>query len=91
VSDLDAVRRNLASLNEIIAEMTAKVSDDPAFTAMTRDILRDHSWELGYEFQGERPPARRLRPVPRPGGLPARGAACPASPARTRGDDCAPR
>jgi hypothetical protein len=84
VSDLDAVKRNLASLNEIIAEMTAKVSDDPAFTAMTRDILRDHSWELGYEFQGERPPADFGR-CPGPGGC------LPGEPCPYRGDDCAPR
>jgi hypothetical protein len=57
VSDLDAVKRNLASLNEVIAEMVAKVSDDPKFTAMTRAILRRHSWELGFAFQDEHPPA----------------------------------
>jgi hypothetical protein len=52
-SRLDAVAANLASLNEIIAEMTARVSDDPEFTAMTRELLRGHSHALGFQFQGD--------------------------------------
>jgi hypothetical protein len=49
----DPVGANLASLNEIITEMVARVSPDPAFAAMVRDLLREHSWSLGYPFQGE--------------------------------------
>lgn len=63
--DLEAVRKNLASLNEIIAEMTAKVSDDPEFTVMTVNILRDHSWALGFKFRGQ------ATPDPRDGRLPS--------------------
>jgi hypothetical protein len=50
----DPVGANLASLNEIITEMVARVSPDPAFAALVRDLLREHSWSLGYAFQGER-------------------------------------
>jgi hypothetical protein len=50
----DEIRANIAGLNEIIAEMAVKVSDDPGFAAMTRELLRDHSHALGFEFQGER-------------------------------------
>ena len=53
--DFDKIAANLASLNELAAELTAAVSDDPEFVQMTRTTLRDHSWSLGYEFQGERP------------------------------------
>lgn len=49
----EMIAANLASLNEIIAELTAKVSDDPEFTAMVRELLREHSHALGYQFQGE--------------------------------------
>jgi hypothetical protein len=49
--------RNLASLNEIVAELVEKASPDPEFIAVTRGILRDHSHSLGYAFQGE-PPTR---------------------------------
>jgi len=52
----DPVKENLAALNEIIAEMTSKVSDDPDFTELVVRQLRYHSWSLGYEFRGERPP-----------------------------------
>jgi hypothetical protein len=48
------IAANLASLNEIIAEMTAKVSDDPEFTRGVKELLGDHSAALGYEFQGRR-------------------------------------
>jgi hypothetical protein len=60
---------NLASLNEIIAELVAKVSDDPAFIEFTTGLLAGHSWSLGYTFQGQRgePPESIKRP---PGGWP---------------------
>lgn len=50
---LEAAFANLASLNDIIAEMTARVSDDPEFTAMVRELLRGHSRALGFQFQGD--------------------------------------
>ena len=49
----DAVRANLASLNELFTEMTAKVSDDPDFTTLVRELLRKHSHALGFEFMGD--------------------------------------
>jgi len=53
-----SVEANLASLNEIIAEMAAVVSTDPAFLEMTVDVLREHTWALGLQFQGtSAPPA----------------------------------
>ena len=53
---LALVSANLASLNEIIAEMTAVVSKDPDFITIVRGVLRDHSWSLGFEFHGQRSP-----------------------------------
>lgn len=50
---LEAAFANLASLNDIIAELTAKVSDDREFTAMVRELLRGHSRALGFQFQGD--------------------------------------
>jgi hypothetical protein len=50
---LDAVAANLASLNEIVAEMTARVSGDPEFTTMVRELLRGHSHALGFRFQDD--------------------------------------
>jgi hypothetical protein len=60
ISDLtsgaEAIKANLASLNEIIAEITARIAGDtdPEFAALARGILRGHSFALGFEFQGER-------------------------------------
>ena len=56
----DHVAANLASLNEIMAELVEQaiqIGVEPQFARMTRGKLRDHSWALGYEFQGERGPA----------------------------------
>lgn len=47
------ITANLASLNEIVTELAA-TSPDPEFRRQVRDLLRDHSWSLGIEFQGER-------------------------------------
>jgi hypothetical protein len=47
-----ALAANLATLNEIMAEMTAVVSDDPDFVGLVRQNLRDHSHAIGFEFQG---------------------------------------
>jgi hypothetical protein len=49
----DAIAANLASLNEIMAELTAVVSDDPRFSALVRETLRDHSHAIGFSFQGD--------------------------------------
>jgi len=54
-SRLDAALASLASLNEIVAELTAKVSDDPEFSAMVRELLRGHSHSIGFSFQGDQP------------------------------------
>jgi hypothetical protein len=54
---LQRVAANLASLNEIIAELVTAGCDDPGFAQMTRDLLRDHSWSLGFQFQGQQAPA----------------------------------
>jgi hypothetical protein len=48
-----AIAANLATLNEIIAELTVVVSDDPQFAALVRETLRDHSHALGFSFQGD--------------------------------------
>lgn len=48
-----AIAANLASLNEIVAEMTAVVSGDPEFIALVRRTLRDHSHALGFKFEGD--------------------------------------
>lgn len=67
-----AVAANLASLNELIAEVVGKLGDlsmaDPAFVRMATDVLRGHSLALGYQFQGERftwdaPPAPEPPPA----------------------------
>jgi hypothetical protein len=53
---LQVIAGNLASLNEILTEITAAVSEDPQFVTLVRDTLRGHSHALGFRFQGERPP-----------------------------------
>ena len=52
-----AASANLAALNEITTELVAATSDSPEFTALVHGVLRDCTWALGYEFQGQRPPA----------------------------------
>ncbi len=54
--ELQKIKVNLASLNEIIAEMVFVVGKDQGFNEMVRNTLRDHSWSLGFEFQGQRAP-----------------------------------
>jgi hypothetical protein len=51
VSDLEEIKANLASLNEIVAELASVY--DAGFNLVVRETLRNHSWRLGYEFQGE--------------------------------------
>lgn len=53
--DTAAMAANLASLNEIVAELTAVVAGDPDFAQLVRNTLRDHSHKLGFQFQGEPP------------------------------------
>lgn len=47
---------NLASINEILAEMVSAAAA-PEFAEVAVTTLRDHSWRLGFTFQGARPPA----------------------------------
>lgn len=50
---------NLASLNEIIAELAQAAADsdgwptDQGFADMVRGVLGEHSRALGFTFQGE--------------------------------------
>lgn len=57
MEDLEAIRGNLASLNEIVTEMVQALSDhgvgDQPFATLVREQLRDASWNLGYQFQGQ--------------------------------------
>ena len=56
----DEVAKNLASLNELVTEMMFALAEhgvgDIEFARMARSTLRDHSWALGFDFQGEHPP-----------------------------------
>lgn len=54
--DLENIKANLASLNELCAELTRKIADDPDFASMTETVLREHSWLNGFSFQGENAP-----------------------------------
>jgi hypothetical protein len=47
---------NLASLNELVTELTAEVAKDPDFTAMTVGVLRALTFNLGWQFRGETRP-----------------------------------
>lgn len=53
----DPVAANLASLNEIVAEMTQALVGlgvgDQGFADLVRGTLRDHTHALGFEFQGD--------------------------------------
>lgn len=57
------VAANLASLNEVMAELVRAASDhgwtEQSFAEMTRGVLRGHSHALGFEFQGAMPAADR--------------------------------
>jgi hypothetical protein len=54
---LAPVRANLASLNEVVTEMVTALAKegigDAEFAEVVRTTLRDHSWALGFEFQGQ--------------------------------------
>jgi hypothetical protein len=54
------IRKNLASLNEIVAELVTAFavgeSPDVPFSEVTRQTLREHSHAIGFDFQGEQPP-----------------------------------
>lgn len=52
-----AVSANLAALNEITTELVAATSDSPEFAALVHGVLRDCTWALGYQFQGQAAPA----------------------------------
>ena len=55
----EVVDANLASLNEIVSQMMAALVEhgigDSDFAGLVRTTLRDHSWALGFDFEGERP------------------------------------
>lgn len=59
-ADLRQLAANLASLNEIVAEMVTALAErgvsDGGYAAVARSVLRDHSHALGFDFQCE-PPA----------------------------------
>jgi hypothetical protein len=57
LADIAAIKANLASLNEVVAELVATHSNDLEFTNLVRGTLRQHSFDLGFEFQGERGPS----------------------------------
>ena len=52
--DLNAIKANLASLNEIMAEVVRALPDaDAAWRGVVTRLLKNHSWSLGFEFQGQ--------------------------------------
>lgn len=51
-----AVAANLASLNDVTVEIAGRVAEDPGFAGLVLEVLRDHTWAVGYEFRGQRPP-----------------------------------
>lgn len=58
---LDVVKQNLSALNEIVAELAVcAISAEAGWIAVVVKTLRDLSWSLGFEFQGERPDAEWL-------------------------------
>jgi hypothetical protein len=59
MAQLAAVKANLASLNEIVAELAQRVAgaSDSEFVELVLGILKGHSFDLGFEFQGERGPS----------------------------------
>jgi hypothetical protein len=58
--DPDVCAANLASLNEIIAEMVQAMHmgtrPDGDFVALVGEELREHTWSLGYAFRGQEAP-----------------------------------
>ncbi|SRR6266487_1922198 len=68
-----AVAANLASLNEVLAEVVQALADhgwsDPEFAGLARRQLRDHSRALGYQFQGESPGDGQAVLMPREEGM----------------------
>lgn len=64
-SQLETVAANLASLNEIVAEILLSLergeAPDPEYVTVAVDVLRRHSHDLGYEFMGDVPAAHRVR------------------------------
>jgi hypothetical protein len=48
------IKAAIAQLNEILAEVVAKVAEDDEFALMACTHLKRASWALGFEFRGER-------------------------------------
>lgn len=61
LSVINEMTANLASLNEImVAAFSGWIlgeEPDYEFVKLVTDILKDHTWRLGYEFNGFRPSA----------------------------------
>lgn len=58
---LEKIAANLASLNEIVTELAVQVGDE-AFGELALTTLRNHSFGLGYSFQGARPSVVEANP-----------------------------
>jgi hypothetical protein len=56
--DLQDIRDNLATLNDIMMEMVAKVSDDAEFVRMVYRHLADHQRAIGYRLNAVMLPPR---------------------------------
>jgi hypothetical protein len=59
MADIAAIKASLASLNDIVAELAQRVAgaSDYEFVELVAGILKQHSFDLGFEFQGERGPS----------------------------------
>lgn len=60
---LPLLAANLASLNEVVAELAqarAITEDQQEWADVVCRSLREHSWSLGFEFQGQRGLAPRV-------------------------------
>ena len=57
---LPLVAANLASLNEITAEIAQALAEngmaEQRWADVVRNSMREHCWSLGFEFQGQHEP-----------------------------------
>lgn len=60
--DLTMIKANLASLNEIVAEMADAmelgITPDARWVEVVRNTCREHNWSLGFDWHGQREPDR---------------------------------
>ena len=58
---LTLIQANLASLNELFADLVEEVVSalrgGSEYAEVAVDVMRKHNWTLGFEFRGERAPA----------------------------------